>query len=87
MQRLQPYRFFCISSSLLNTEYGNGAYSYREQSCIEIATYQPFQWHPASYFTPNSPPAAISARTKSTICMGAGLHLCNSARGGAAHAL
>ena len=39
-------------------------------------------WHPASYFVPNSPPAATSARM---ICMGVGLHL--QKRGGAAHAL
>ena len=45
-----------------------------------------YNYQPASYFAPNSPPAATSACTKSIICMGVGLHLRNSARGGAAHA-
>ena len=34
-----PYFY---GNSPLNTEYGNGAYSYRERSYIELATYQPY---------------------------------------------
>ena len=37
------------------TEYGNGAFSYGEQSYL--LNYQPFdqiRWHPASYFIPSS---------------------------------
>ena len=50
------------------------------------STYQPFDRSSVAPcklpFAPNSPPAATFARTKSIICMGAGLA---SARGGAAH--
>ena len=78
------------ASSPLNAENGNGAHSYGEpilqHGNIITSHLINLQWHPASYFALNSPPAATSACTKSIICMGVGLHLRNSARGGAAHA-
>ena len=79
--QILPYFY---GNSPLNTEYGpvhmenDPTKNYLLTSpLIEI------QWHPESYFAPNSPPAATSARTKSIICMGVGLHL----QGEAAHAL
>ena len=60
-------------------EYGNGPY-YTENDPI------PFDRSSVASVAPNSPPAATFVRTKSIICMGAGLACVIVHKGGAAHA-
>ena len=65
--------------------------THTENDSIRLLTNRiDLQWHPATYFIPNSPPAATSACSNSIICMGASwlaiMHrgragLCNSAYG------